>query len=97
MEEAYNAAGEGIRRIWFMSRFVAGPQAEQEGSYIVLRDYRQGYVFSGRYKVTMMVTDANYFKYNFMPEGYLHGGVTYALGYFGSASGGTLYTKIVKP
>ncbi|MDD2596278.1 MAG: hypothetical protein PHY98_01055 [Candidatus Cloacimonetes bacterium] len=97
MEEAYNAAGEGVRRIRFINRFSAEEQPERDGNFIVLRDYRQAYIFFGRYRITMLVTDDNYFKYNFMPEGYLHGGVENALGYFGSASGGTLYTKIVKP
>jgi hypothetical protein len=97
MEESYYAAGEGIRRIRFINRFSADQQPEQDGNYIVLRDYRQGFIFYGRYRVSMMVADDNYYKYNFMPEGYLHGGVENALGYFGSASGGTLYTNIVKP
>jgi hypothetical protein len=40
--------------------------------------------------------DDNYYSYRSKPEGYYYGGVTNALGCFGSASGGVMYTKIVK-
>lgn len=97
MEEAYNAAGEGIRRIRFLGRFSADLQADYDDHLIVLKDYRQGFIFYGRYRISLFITDDNYYRYNYMPEGYLHGGVQNALGYFGSASGGTLYTKVIKP
>jgi hypothetical protein len=96
MESAYNSAGEGLRRIQFLGRFTAQEQPEREGNYILLRDYRQGFIFYGRYSVSMMITDDNYYRYSYMPEGYLHGGVQNALGYFGSASGDTMYSRIVK-
>jgi hypothetical protein len=46
--------------------------------------------------VTAYVIDDNYYYYKFMTDGYLHGGVVNALGCFGSKSGGTMFTKIVK-
>jgi hypothetical protein len=71
-------------------------QPEYTDNYIVLRDYRQAFVFFGNYKVSAYITDDNYYRYKYMPEGYLYGGVQNALGYFGSASGSVFYTKVVK-
>lgn len=96
MEEMYYSGGETIRRIEMLGRFSSAPQAGLEGNYILLRDYGYIYVFYGRYRVKTYILDDNYYSYAYMPEGYLHGGVNNALGYFGSASGGELYTTIVK-
>lgn len=96
MEDAYNSSGEGFRRIRFLGRFTAEPQTETGSNFILLRNYRQGFIFYGRYSVTMIVADENYYRYNYMPEGYLHGGVQNGLGYFGSASGGVMYTNVIK-
>lgn len=96
MESAYNSSGEGLRRIRFIGRFSAEGQTETQSNYILLRNYRQGFIFYGRYSVSMIVSDDNYYRYNYMPEGYLHGGVQNGLGYFGSASGGVMYTEVVK-
>lgn len=91
----YRVSGESIRRINIMSRFVS-KQHTDGNWYVTLTDYRQAFVFYGRYKVTAYIMDENYFKYKFMPEGYYYGGVHNALGCFGSANGGVMYTKIVK-
>lgn len=96
MEEMYYAGGETIRRIEMLGRFSSAPQAGLEGNYILLRDYGYIYVFYGKYRVKTYILDDNYYSYGYMPEGYLHGGVNNALGYFGSASGGEMYTTIVK-
>jgi len=91
----YQASGETIRRINIMSQFIS-TQHTDSNWYINLTNYRQAFVFYGRYQVTAYIMDDNYFKYKYMPEGYFHGGVHNALGCFGSASGGVMYTKIVK-
>ena len=96
MEDEYYSSGEGIRRISFLAKMTSSIQPEYTDNYIVLRDYRQAFVFYGRYKVTAYITDDNYYRYKYMPEGYLYGGVQNALGYFGSASGTEFYTRVVK-
>ncbi|MCB5262384.1 MAG: DUF4249 domain-containing protein [Candidatus Cloacimonetes bacterium] len=96
LEDAYNRSGEGMRRIQFMGRFSSSVQPEYEDSYILVKDYRQGFIFYGRYMASAYIIDNNLYRYNYMPEGYLYGGVHNALGYFGSASGGVMYVKVVK-
>ena len=96
MEDKYYSSGEGIRRISFLAKMASSIQPEYTDNYIVLRDYRQAFVFFGNYKVSAYITDDNYYRYKYMPEGYLYGGVQNALGYFGSASGSVFYTKVVK-
>jgi len=91
----YQASGETIRRINIMSRFYS-KQHTDGNWYVSLTDYRQAFVFYGRYRVTAYVMDDNYYKYTYMPEGYFYGGVQNGLGCFGSVSGGVMYTKIVK-
>lgn len=91
----YASSGETIRRINFMARMVS-KMADSGKYYILLQDYRQGFVFFGRYRVTASVIDDNYYYYKFMTDGYLHGGVVNGIGCFGSRAGGTLYTRIVK-
>lgn len=96
MESGYYASGESMRRIMILSRFASSLSELYPSNYLLLRDYRQGYIFFGRYRVSAFITDQNYYRYKYMPEGYLHGGIKNGLGYFGSASGGTMYVKIVK-
>jgi hypothetical protein len=94
MEDQYESAGESVRRINVLNRFYS---REIDGNwYISLTDYRQCFVFYGRYRVTAIVMDDNYFKSKYMPESYFHGGVHNGFGCFGSASGGVMYTRIVK-
>ncbi|PKN73625.1 MAG: hypothetical protein CVU50_02610 [Candidatus Cloacimonetes bacterium HGW-Cloacimonetes-3] len=96
MEDAYNAGGESIRRIQFIGRYISQPQNGSNDNYLLIKDYRQAFVFFGRYQITLWIADDNYYKYTYMPEGYFHGGVNGALGFFGSVAGGTMYAKIVK-
>lgn len=91
----YQVSGESIRRINIMSRFIS-KQHTDGNWYVSLTDYRQAFVFYGRYRVTAYIMDDNYFQYKYMPEGYYYGGVHNALGCFGSASGGVMYTRIAK-
>jgi len=96
METAYYSSGEGLRRIQFLGRFSSEIQPEYEDNYILLKDYRIGFIFYGRYRVSVYITDDNFYKYQFMSDGYLHGGVKNALGYFGSAGGGVMYIEVGK-
>ncbi len=96
MEDSYNAGGESIRRIQFIGPYVSKAQQGLTDNYLVIKDYRQAFVFYGDYRVTLWAADDNYYRYTYMPEGYFHGGVQGALGFFGSVSGGTMYAKITK-
>lgn len=96
MEDAYYAGGESIRRIKFLGCYTSQAQPDLDDNYLVIKGYRQAFVFFGRYRITLYIVDDNYYKYSYMPEGYFHGGVHNALGYFGSASGGKMYANIVK-
>lgn len=95
MEEVYNA-GRPPRRINIMYRFNSAPLPGLPDNYIVLNNYSAAFFFYGRYRVRMRIVDVNYFNYNFMEEGYLHGGVSNALGYFGSASSSDMFGRVVK-
>ncbi|MFO8144340.1 MAG: DUF4249 family protein [Candidatus Syntrophosphaera sp.] len=95
-EAAYNSGGRGLRRMSFMYRFVSSPLDGLEGNYLVLNNYSNAFIFYGRYRLKVYVIDDNYYNYSFMEDGYLHGGVRNALGYFGAASGGIMYAEIVK-
>ncbi|MBW6514433.1 MAG: DUF4249 domain-containing protein [Candidatus Syntrophosphaera sp.] len=95
LRDIYNAGG-AFRRITFLNRLSSAPQPGIEGNYLVLGDYAYAFVLYGRYRVKVYVVDDNYYRYTYMEENYLHGGVHNALGYFGSASGGTLYTEVVR-
>lgn len=96
MRNSYYSSGESVRRIQIMGKYASQYQEDTQANYLMVRDYKQAFVFYGRYKVTAFVVDKNYYEYSFMPEGYLYGGVHNGLGYFGSASGGTMYTRISK-
>ncbi len=95
LAEGYNA-GRPPRRLTFMYRFSSTPLPGLTGNYIVLDNYATSVVFFGRYRLRLQLVDDNYFNYNSIDEGYLHGGIHNALGYFGSASGVNMYARIVK-
>jgi hypothetical protein len=96
LEEVYYAGGESIRRIRFLGRFSSLPQPGIDGNYLLINSYSQAFVFFGRYRVSAYIIDDNYYSYTYQQEGYLHGGVHNGLGYFGSASGGVMYARIVR-
>jgi hypothetical protein len=96
LEDSYYGEGEGFRRVMIMGRFAPSIHPEHQDNYILVRNFRQGFIFYGRYRVKVYITDDNYYKYKYMSEGYLHGGVQNGLGYFGSASGGVMYVNVVK-
>ena len=54
------------------------------------------FLFYGRYRVTIMSIDDNYYKYNYKSQGYFHGGINGGIGYFGSAAKEIRYTYVVK-
>lgn len=96
LEDIYNSSGMGFRKISQMGKFVSSVPPEYEDNYILFKDYRSAFIFYGRYQVSAYIVDNNLYRYRYMPEGYLYGGVHNALGYFGSASGGLMYVKVVK-
>lgn len=96
LEAVYNSNGDSPRRITLAGRFNSRPQDDLAGNYLLLRNYSQGIAFYGRYRVKAFIVDDNYYRYTFMPDGYLSGGMHNALGYFGSAAGGYLYSRVVK-
>ncbi len=63
---------------------------------IIESGYQSGFVFYGKYRVKLYSIDDNYYKYLYKQEGYKHGGVVNGWGYFGSVSGGIMYTEVVK-
>ena len=95
LADSYNA-GQPPRRLSIMYRFVSAPLPGLQDNYLVLENYSSAFIFYGRYRIRLLIVDDNYFNYNFMEEGYLHGGIHNALGYFGSASGVDMYARIVK-
>lgn len=95
LRDVYNAGG-AFRRIQFLYRFESGPHPGIAGNSLMFSDYSYAFVLFGRYRVSAFIVDDNYYSYTYQDEGYLHGGIHNALGYFGSASGGTLYTQIIK-
>lgn len=96
LEAVYNSNGDSPRRITLAGRFNSRPQEGVAGNYLLLRNYSQGIAFYGRYRVKAFIVDDNYYRYTFMPDGYLFGGMHNALGYFGSAAGGYLYSRVTK-
>lgn len=92
----YNSSGDSMRRISIVAKYVARYFSAQNGNYAMLQDFAQAIAFYGRYRFTVYSVDENYFSYLYKTDGYLNGGVHNALGYFGSASGGKLYTRVVK-
>ena len=94
-EEDYEGIMDGFpRRNTFYA--TAYPHIDENGFVITVPFSQLNYFFYGEYRTTVMRIDENYFKYLYKSEGYLHGGVQGGIGYFGSASRITLYTKIVK-
>lgn len=95
MAAGYNA-GSPPRRISILYRFQSEPLPGLPDNYIKLTNYSTAFVFYGRYRLRLQIVDENFFNYNYMDEGYLQGGIHNALGYFGSASGMNMYTRITK-
>jgi hypothetical protein len=96
IEELYNQGSLGIRRLEIANRFQSAPLEGLPGYYVILNDYSTAFIFYGKYRVRVWVIDDNYYRFHYMMDGYLYGGVHNALGFFGSASGGELYARITK-
>ncbi len=72
------------------------PQAEN-GNYFVDLGFNQlSYSFYGNYEVRLYSIDNNYFSYLYKFEGYKYGGIHNGYGYFGSANGQKIWTKVIK-
>ncbi len=93
----YNSSGDSMRRVSIVAKYIARFFPAQNGNYTVLQDFAQAIAFFGRYRFTIYSVDDNYYSYRYKTDAYLNGGVHNALGYFGSAAGGKLYTRVVKP
>ena len=61
-----------------------------------LRYIQPAFVFYGKHRVSFLSIDDNFYKYLYKSQGYFYGGVTGGIGYFGSASRQTMYTKVTK-
>ena len=92
----YNSSGDSMRRISIVAKYIAQYFPQSNGNFAMLRDFAQGIAFYGKYRFTIYSIDDNYYSYRYKTDGYLNGGIHNALGYFGSASGGKLYTRVVK-
>ncbi len=69
----------------------------QDGKYLVSLGFTQlSYAFYGNYRVKVYSIDQNYYSYLYKPEGYRFGGIKNGYGYFGSANGQELWTKIIE-
>lgn len=96
LEPVYNSTGQSPRKVLLTGVFQSLPHQGAEGNYLMLTDFSTAIAFYGRYRFTAYVVDDNFYRYTYTPEGYLYGGVHNGLGYLGSASGGKLYTRVVK-
>ncbi len=72
------------------------PTLEGDEYFITERGYQSTIVFLGRYEINARIIDENYYKYLYKPEGYRFGGIVGGIGYFGSVSGESFYTKVIK-
>lgn len=89
-EEYENEADGGPRKTTIFYTF------QPENNLINFGFYQYAFNFYGRYRVKVKSVDVNYLNYLYKPEGYNYGGINGGIGYFGSASCFTLYTKIIE-
>ena len=86
------------RKIEYYAEYL--PQMEDGKYYITDTSYASNFIFWGKYRLRAYSIDNNYYSYLYKPEGYNHGGIESnednAIGYFGSVSGNTVYTKVVE-
>jgi len=90
-EEEYENPGNGSPR-----KIISYYLYQPENNLVTFGFYQSAFVFFGRYQLTISAMDENYFHYLYKPEGYNHGGINGGIGYFGSSSSHTMYTKIVE-
>ena len=61
-----------------------------------VRFFESNLLFFGRYRISVFHVDENYYRYLYKPEGYNFGGVEQGIGYFGSRSGQSIYTRVIE-
>lgn len=94
-EEEYENPMTGDPRL-YRGYYAYKPQLDN-GKYVINLGFSQlSYTFYGNYEVRMYSIDHNYYSYLYKPEGYKYGGVHNGYGYFGSANGKKVWTKIIK-
>ena len=90
-EEEYENPGNGSPR-----KIISYYLYQPENNLVTFGFYQSAFVFFGRYQLTISAMDDNYFHYLYKPGGYYHGGINGGIGYFGSSSSHTIFTKIVE-
>ncbi len=84
------------RKMKFWYSYQPSLYEETDMFLITDRGYKASFIFYGRYEIQVYSIDENYYKYLYNTNGFLHGGIENGFGYFGSVSGGKLFTKIVE-
>lgn len=93
--EDYESVMDGSPRL---SKWTTSYKPEFINNLYTIRDasYSTIFNFYGRQRLSIYATDDNYYKYNYMTEGFRHGGIHNGIGYFGSLCGQEFYTRIIK-
>ncbi len=93
-EEYEGTGNEFPRNSWYIADYLPA----QEEDRFIIRDqgYKSNFIFYGKYQISIVVIDENYYKYLYKMNGYLHGGIENGYGYFGSINGDTIYTELIE-
>ncbi len=94
-QESYENELNGSPRRGF-GYYQYKPVAEDGGYFVEIGFNQLSYTFYGRYRTTVYSIDDNYYSYLYKYEGYKYGGVHNGYGYFGSANGQQMWSKVVK-
>jgi hypothetical protein len=96
-EEEYEHPVNGMpRKMQFWYTYLPALDDDTGNFYITDRGYKASFIFYGRYRIEIYSIDTNYYHYLYKTNGYMNGGIENGYGYFGSASGGKIYTKVVE-
>ncbi len=94
-QESYENEMTGSPRRGF-GYYQYKPVAEDGGYFVEIGFNQLSYTFYGQYRTTVYSIDDNYYSYLYKYEGYKHGGVHNGYGYFGSANGQQMWSKVIK-
>lgn len=84
------------RNLQYCSLYT-GQLDAQSGLYLIQdRSYKSNLLFFGRYRINVFHIDENYYRYLYKPEGYSFGGIENGIGFFGSRSGQSIFTRVVE-
>ena len=96
-EEEYEDPVNGYpRKIKWWYSYQAEWDEQAQTNIISDRGYKVNFFFYGNYEIQVYAIDDNYYSYLYKTNGFMHGGVQNGYGYFGSCSGGTIYTKVIE-